>query len=311
MQGTERNKRFAPLFFDTANILGPKIGRADEWRQFRKFFNPSAYPGDDAAGDPDRQKWEGGPDQDINPDRKDNYVVAGDWSVQANAVEERYGQTGLMRLLFRQSPSKYLLDYAEARQREGSFDEITQFAWEEAFRAWTEDFGRERFAVYDPYQKRSVDIQLEATEEDIASMAADQGVKADLVRKWTANMQNICNYRYWRTRALAEKEQETVSAHREIYDGQQLFKSAQTEEALKLLDSGMTRFQEMLNRHPQLSQEDSTIEEALMSILYWQASHVLLERQPPADFPLKALWEKEQGRLPQIQKQFRTETSIN
>ena len=47
--------------------------------------------------------------------------------------------------LYRSYPMRAQMDYAEVRQREGKFDEVTRIAWEDGYRELTTKFGREEF----------------------------------------------------------------------------------------------------------------------------------------------------------------------
>lgn len=292
MKGSKRNQKMPELYWDTGRVLGQKVGRADEWRFFRKFFRDDPSPEID------------GPDPAINAHGKDNYLASKDWYQLANDVEDgtidgkKHVQHIMMRALFRSYPARSQLDYADALHREGSFDEVAQVAWGVAFDDWTKKFGRERF------QTPECEVFLEVTNADVDQLAQENGVDRKIVENWVSRTQNVVNYRYWRTLAKAESETQTAEAHREIYNGEQLFKRGELEGALKSLNSGMEKFAGVLSRYETLQHEDLTIEEALWAVLLWKNVHLLAGRPEPADFPLKALVEKEAGRLPEIQDRF-------
>ena len=109
---------------------------------------------------------------------------------------------------------------------------------------------------------------------------------------------------------LDDTVQVTVEAHRELHQGEELFKQGRLEEAKKTLESGMAKFQTMLSRYPELQIEDLTIEEALDSVLLWQYIHQLQQKQPPVNFPLKPLWIQHQDRVPILDQQFRRRLGI-
>ena len=210
-KGVEQNKRYPELYADMGNLLGKKIGRSDEWRHFRKFFR----------SDPNTDEYNGGPDSDLNRENDDNYLVARKWYLEANERELTHEQHAQARVLFRQYPTRCLLDYADALQREGQFDEVTQKAWENAYTEFTEVYGQEQFKTPGGL------IRLESTNEDIERMAKEQDIDPRVLEYWGARYQNMANYRYWRTLSLAESELETVEAHRELYEGQQSFREGQ------------------------------------------------------------------------------------
>lgn len=300
MKGSERNKKSPELPWESGRVFGQKIGRADEWQYFREYF----------LEDPDPQIE--GPDPDINPEGRDNYLVAKVWFERANdaelralqgaysmagSTEEKKGQRIMDRSLFRSYPARSQLDYAAALQRDGIFDEVTRIAWDEAYRDWTQKYGQEIFHT------PGGEIRLEMTKEEIEGETGSEQ-EADQLAEWVNRYQNMTNYRYWRTRALVEAEPQTVAAHRELYEGGQAFKAGELDKAQELLEAGMEKYETMLTRHPELMIEDLAIEEGLMAVLLWQYIHQLKGTTPPEEFALKGLWVQEQNRVPLLDDQF-------
>ena len=292
-KGTERNSRAPELYWEVGRVLGQKIGRSDEWRLFRKYF----------LDDPD-PKFEGRPDPELNPAGKDNYLAAKDVFYEANKAEDNQVQHIMMRALFRQYPARSQLDYADALQRHDLFDEVTQVAWAEDFRDWPQNYGRMEF------ESPGGTVVLESTEDDIQRLAKKDNVDIDTKRHWTARYQDTTNYRYWRTRALAESEPDTVAGHRELFQGKTLFKEGKLDEAEVVLYSGMEKWQRLLQRYPELTIEDETVEIGLSAILLWQYIHQLKGEPLPETFPLQGLWLAHQNRLPEIQNMFNQEFGI-
>ncbi len=217
MRGSDRNRKYPELYWWVGRILGPKIGRSDEWRFFRKFFKV----------DPNTKKFNGEPDPEIaqlgSRAFDDNYLAAKAWFELANLAEDKQVQHIMMRMLFRQYPVRAQFDYADVLQREGLFDEKTRRAWEIGLREWTEKFGKEEF------RSPAGMIYLEISDaREIRQLAQRNGKDEKEIRHWLDRYQKTANYRYWWTRALAEAEPNTVAAHREIYQGQQLFKEGKT-----------------------------------------------------------------------------------
>lgn len=393
MRGSDRNRRYPELYWEVGRILGPKIGRADEWKFFRKYFNPREYPGDKDAGDPDRERWAGGYDTELNQQGEDNYLAAKRWFQLANKAEETHVQHLQMRMLFRGYPARSQFDYADALHREGKFEERTRLAWEEAFENWTnryhqlgiEGYGQELFVT--PGGKIRFEADFGADSDDkikaLVAKAKEEGyphASDRELRFWMRRYQGIANYPYWRERALTEKEPETVIARRELYEGQQLVRQSEVvttryrinvehcdctkleeldltpnalrivealcaakrplrrlellnkvgmkdsklsevlkplitkrefvqgiSEAQMVLESGMTKFEEVLNRHPAFKSEDNMIEEALMAQLYWRYILQLNDMPVPENYPLKQIWIKEQLRVPEVDDRFRRE----
>jgi hypothetical protein len=295
-RGTERNAQSTELLWYTGDTYGKKIGRSDEWRQFRRYFHV----------DPDKTRWnpadQPGPDRALNPDDKDNYEVAQSWFELANEIEPQYVQHIMARIIFRQYPARAVMDLAAVRQREGKFDEITRNAWERGYEIWTKQYGQEQ------YDTPGGMIHLEWTPEEIAAVSKSKDEELSL-RNWLNKQQDMVNYRYWRTRALAEREQNTVRAHYDLYKAERDLLAGDTKSGEELAYSGMEKFQKMLERFPSMKDEDDVIEEALMGKLVWRYCLDLNGHEEPEDYPLKAYVLSKQDRLPQIEPKFKARFS--
>lgn len=290
MQGSERNRIDPELYWDTGNTLGKKIGRSDEWKHFRRFFKE----------DPDKDRFNGGPDSEINPDRKDNYLAAKDWFLKANEAEEKHEQHIMMDCLFRSYPARSQLDYADALQREGQFDETTRKAWDDAYRDWVEDFGHMRFKTTD------YPIFMEASASDAAmeEIVKASGKDRKEIERELDLYHNVTNYRFWRTKAHAEKQQNTTRMHSDLFEGEDLFKKGDIDAAQEVLESGLGRFKIMISTYTDLASDDITLEEGLWAVMLWQKIYQLKNQVQPEEFPLKELWDKEIGRVPGLQNDF-------
>jgi len=221
-KGTERNEQIPDLYWYNGDILGKKVGRSDEWKQFRKFF----------VHDPNTKRFHGHTDPEFNElELPDNYLAAREKFRTANEREDKHVQHVMMRALFRSYPAHSLMEYAHALQRDGLFEEKSRIAWDDAFRQWTEVYGKER--LHSPAGW----IHLEATAADIDEFVrqnkeelervlpdATDEKKRKFMTYWVGRYQDTTNYRYWRTRALTESDPITMAAHKQIYDGQELFK---------------------------------------------------------------------------------------
>lgn len=304
--GAERNRKIAELRWHMADYHGKKIGRSDEWRQFRRFYRI----------DPDRERYEGQPDPAINPENIDNYLHAQQIFYEANEVEETSGQHLMQRLLFRSYPARSQFDYAAALHRENKINEESRLAWDKAYQIWTKEFGREEF------QTPKGGIVLEFTDEDLTRLAERDHVSKEDKRFWTASYQDRCQYRYWRTVAAAEGLKLTRDAHRSINDGKRLFREAnfvQSDEdkaagkgpetwgALEYLLDGMTKYERVLRDFPSLKTEDEAVEQVMLAVLYMQNIYELRDMPVPDDFPLKDVWEKNQPRLAEMESLFARE----
>ncbi len=279
IKGSDRNQKYPELSWETGRILGQKIGRADEKKYFREYF----------LDDPNREG--GGPDPDVNPDGKDNYLAAKDWFVRANEVEDQPGisQSRLARVLFRSYPVRSQIDYADTFQSEGKFDEIERIreAWEVASTELRNDWGSERFMT------PAGAIVLEANDEILEAIVKEEGERFSLAekREWVNRRQNMSNYRYWRLRCQVESEEKTINAHRNLFLGKRaLIDRGDVVEAERLLTEGMVAMEEILSEWPELEQEDNFREECLKAVVLWRGAKQAQGKEVPVDFPLKNLW---------------------
>ncbi|MCA8986880.1 MAG: hypothetical protein KDA78_04530 [Planctomycetaceae bacterium] len=295
MKGSDRNYKYPELYWESGRILGQKIGRADEKKFFRQFF----------LDDPTREG--GGPDPEINPDGKDNYLAAKDWFLKANEVEDKPGisQSRLARVLFRSYPTKSQIDYADTFQQEGKFDETERIreAWEVASNELRSVWGKEKFMT------PAGAVILEANDEALEAIVKEEGEKFSLAQKkeWVTRRQNMSNYRYWRLRCQVESELETIQAHRDLWQGKRAFLDQQDSvQAEELLSRGMTAMEKILAEWPELEQEDNFREECLKAVVIWRACLNLLSKPVPEDFPLKNLWNAYPGEAQEYTELFRT-----
>jgi len=289
-KGVQRNQKYPQLYWYVADTTGKKIGRSDERVQFRRFFRD----------DPNKEMYPSGLDAGVNPDGKDNYLVAKEWFERANEVNDTYHneQHIMARILFRGYPMRAQMDYATALQQEGLFDEVTRHAWEVGFNEWTTIYGMEEF------DSPGGMLHMEVTPDEAARM--EKGTKEDReLLRWVARYQDMTNYRYWRTRALAELDKNTVEAHRELYEGERAYLRGDFTASRDLLEKGMAKFDTMLKRYPDLLTDDPTIEEGLLGQLNWRAVLLLEDEPVPASYPLKELWDASQNRLPSVEEEFK------
>ncbi len=324
MEGVNKNVNYAELPWDVGRMVGHKIGRSDEWRFFRKYF----------LKDPDPEaSWDGKKaDPAINPQGEDNYLVAYEWYTAANKTEakaykasgDKKGQHQMMRELFRHYPARSYFDWADALHREGTFGDVSATAWNKAYEEWAYKYGKERFKVegqnigyywLNP-EKDDVEIMLKYDEE-----LENVDVSAETKKKWIVMEQNVTNYRYWLSRGQIEKNKEMVDAHREMYEGRQLFKSGKTDwhedgtppESVQKLASGLKKFEKMFAKFEalkteaadDLAQDDTLIEEAMLAIKYYRQAYKNSGGYPlPDNYPMKKLWDSNQARVESIDREF-------
>jgi hypothetical protein len=296
-KGTRRNQRFTELYWYTGDTIGKKIGRSDEWEFFRKFF----------LRDPDpkfKVNDEDGPDPELNPEREDNYVVAKKWYLDANErhkAPKSVKQHIMDESLFLSYPGRAEFDLGVAQQREGVF---SKDPWERGFEYWTQTFGQEQIVVKANGLERHIVVNLEKTREDIDREFTTQEDR-DVQGYWTDQYQKITNYRYWRMRALVERETETTEAHKDLYDAGQAYIQGDTPKAEELALRGLTRFEKITGRYPNLLDDESSIEEIMIGHFVWREAFRQNHTEDlPVEFPLRELWVKQQPRVQDYEREF-------
>lgn len=309
-EGTRRNRDSAELLWDVGKTWSQKIGRSDEWLFFRRYF----------MKDPDEKTHKGLADPEINPDMKDNYVVAREWYFNANLKEEPRGQHIMMRALFRSHPSKAVLDHADALQREAKYlSDLSQVdsnfnrarsIFEDGYKEWTQVYGKEKF------KSSRAEVYMEADQSDVEAMASQSGMTTDQIAREIRFFQNTTNYRYWRERARVERMTETAIAHRLLQEGerlhfagnQQTFKDEVTGKdrpgAIQVLEAGMENYRKLLEASVELQSEDLTIEEGMWAVLIWRKAREAEGLPIPDQYALKFLWDAHPGELPQLQERY-------
>lgn len=324
-KGIQRNRKNADLVWHTARLVGWKVGAADEWQYFRQYF----------MVDPDTERFDGGPDPEVNPTTQDNFIVAKDRYVESNRIEAIHGQHIQSRELFRQYPARSQIEYAARLQREGRFDDTTKLAWEEASDDWIQGFGREEFFATGRTDKKArftleswfsnSDEVPDGQTEEMMVMARENfpdmsETDALLEQQYLIELPlKTVNYKYWRQLTLTEKDEKMVAAHRHIYRGKQLFMEGKTSprgengdepsEAQVELEKGMKLFDEVFKSQPDLA-DDSLIEEALVATQYWRYIHELNGVDPPDKFYLYEIWVDHQQIHEMIKRKFDRETTL-
>jgi hypothetical protein len=323
MRGVERNRIYSELPWEVGRIESQKVGRSDEWQQFRVFFRE----------DPDTDRFQGGPDPEFNraprdplevspgtrfpvePAFSDNYLCSKAWFLHANLAELNREQHIMMRMLFRHYPIRSQFDYAEALQRDGKFEETTRYEWDRAYDEWTGDnrqtleyagydftaFGKEQFDT-----PEAATLMLNPTPEDIRELARkDQERFPDATlaqveetkREWVERYQRICNFVYWLRRGRLERREEMAEIHRQIHLGQEAFRAGlvnygpdgELPESVEHLERGLTAFDALRDELEQNEdsreevRDTSLVEEMLLGVVYWRYIVETINRRPVPD----------------------------
>ena len=303
--GTTRNQTATNLYHNVGDFMGRKFGNSDEKQFFREFF----------VHDPDTKTFgENSPDPEINPQGKDNYLVAYDWFVRTNEKDRLYRIKGMTHVIARQGPARALYDYAKARQTDGFFGEENRAAWENAYREWTDNYGNDIFLGLN-----DVKYKLNCSAEELVALAAENQVELPVQKKvWEQNVKMV-NYRFWQNLANCERDELTVAAHKKIYEGKVAYSLAETSDsqddqgnplpskAEKLFAEGIDLMAQLFKKHPEVADHDAYIEEAMLAVMYWATTHQLNGKEPPTDFPLRDLMLKEAGRRAEVEREFQME----
>ncbi len=286
-EGVDLNQKYGEMRWRTGNTYAQKIGRADEWKQYRRFF----------LKDPDTDSFPSGLDPAINPEGKDNYQVAEKWFRDANRIIDETGieQHVMGRPLFRSYPVRAIVDFATIKQREGVFGDLTRQAWETAALEWTQKYGKEEF------DSPGGMVHLEVSEKEAEAMQ-NNGEQEKL--NWVYRYQDMCNYRYWRMRCFVEREQNTVEARRDLYQGEVAAAKGDFVEAKRLLESGLEKYEKMLQKYPELLEHSDTIEDAMIALITWRTVLQVEAIPLPENYPLRAIWEQNAGNLATYQTEY-------
>lgn len=120
-QGERYNLGNPVLLWDLGWFIGQKIGRADEYLQYRRLFkvDPDFHPADRP------------------PEERDNWLVGKEYYLQAiDSVDNKGFSLGRKSPRdFYSSPAKSQMNYAEAIEEEGSFPQARR-AWTKAAEEW-------------------------------------------------------------------------------------------------------------------------------------------------------------------------------
>lgn len=312
-RGVERNRNVPELYFDMGQFLGRKLGTADEKESFRKFF----------LVDPDVRRWQGGPDEDINPEAQDHYLVARGWYQQANEKLQREGVTQhIMDLaLFIAYPYRSLMDYAEGMQQEGvqrnqTDRELTvedrkqlyqdwsgkvRVAWENAAREWTAIYGRER--IQTAGGGKVVLENDESGKATMAEIAEEEKVPLPIKMEWQENYRVLTRYPFWRQHAEVSALPALTESRFLFAEAKRLFKDeGNIEESRAALEKGLSLMEPIVKQH-QVSEdynvllfdEQDLITDILKAQILWRS---ILERflnvPVPSEYPLKQVWDNPQ-----------------
>ena len=153
LEGSEYNRNDPMLLWDTGWFFGHKIGRADEYRQFRRLFRddddfhaklPVDFDNPDNQGpDTKPDNWKAAHvffsrgERAVDSGARLKSLQMGYWQGQKRIIGKKETPLkGKNPLVFFSDPPKALIKYANAIEEEGYLNEIGQLAWRTAGKAW-------------------------------------------------------------------------------------------------------------------------------------------------------------------------------
>jgi hypothetical protein len=208
-EGERYNIDHPRLLWDLGWFIGQKIGRADEYVQYRRLFKA-----DDDFHPPDRTLEE-----------RDNWLVGREWYERAiDAVDNKGKSLGRKSPRdFYSSPAKSQMNYAETIEEEGYFEKARR-AWMKAAEDWR-DFGQTIIE-----HSTGVKLQLGSQprlEKEVAETRAKLDAMAPGLREKLAKEKR---------EALASEERQLLDTPREKLTPEQAERRYHVEENLKLTD---------------------------------------------------------------------------
>ncbi len=141
--GIRYNSEEPILDWEIGWTFGHKLGKADEYVQYRRLFREDSDYHDDLSANISM-------DNTVGPDnRPDNWLAGRQWFLKGEELVESgvpirgrlVDDTGRIKrgktpLLFHSYPPKWLINHAVAIEEEGYLDETAQYAWMKAGEQW-------------------------------------------------------------------------------------------------------------------------------------------------------------------------------
>ena len=309
MDGVDRNVQSPDLRFKVGQLLGQKIGHADEKAYYRRFFNE----------DPDVASFSGQTDPNLNRDPYStrsfphHYLAAKSWyrySIEADDNPKFPAQRQMTAELFSSKPAEAQRQYAEAIEEAGEFTDAAD-AWSVANRDWVEGLGNRLLPTFTVGS-----VFVEADQEDIRQMVKEandflaargderritpQEVEAEIVRK-----RQSMNYDFWKGKTALEARPKTVKARRLVYEGKLALVSDEPgaqKVAAKKLREGLGLWEEVLKESEMGSMDTLGLEERMTDLAYLREALRLTTGavELPEDAPLYDLWS---GSTPSFREQ--------
>jgi len=225
MEGIRYNRNEPRLLADVGWFFGHKIGRSDEYKQFRRKYNTDEDFHNSFAGKIDvneAKNYLGQPD---------NWLTAHQWYNEAQRVVDLDGVTikGKNPLVFHSDSGKALIRYADAIEEEGVFGEVARIAWQRAESRWI------KYGDRDIPTSSGFTIQLNEGENTDKRVKKEEQALKDLVPGLREKI--IAE----RKAKLTEKQRELVDADRTTLSGDDYTIARKAAEAIAVTPDDMVR----------------------------------------------------------------------
>ena len=300
MDGVDRNDQSPDLRFKVGQIMGQKIGNADEKSFYRRYF----------AQDPDAAAFQGGTDPDFNRspagdrDFPHHHLGSKAWyeyAVQADSDPDMPRQTQMLTELFAAKPAEAQRQYVRAIEEEGTFGEPARVGWADAAADWAA-LGRRPFltsvgpVVINPDGVSEIERMASDITARLAAAGFDRVVTPAQIAAEVGRKRQDLNYEFWEGKAEAESRPGTVAAREAIYRGKELFfrgEPGDQKEAARKLREGLVLWEQTLASSPVMQQAGDVVGDLLVSLLYLREAtrYSTGAEELSPDAPLYELWE--------------------
>jgi hypothetical protein len=190
--GVRHNSQEPVLYWELGWTFGHKIGKADEYVQYRRLFREDEDFHQELSANIDMERT-------LGPDnRPDNWLAGREWFLRGQQVVDSgipirgrlVDDSGRVRrgktpLIFHSHPARWLIAYATAIEEEGYLDEKAQIAWRRAANAWSE-FGQREIPTSYGFVIRLEDYDRMKREADKYGQQLDEllpGVREEIERE--------------------------------------------------------------------------------------------------------------------------------
>jgi hypothetical protein len=188
-EGVRHNSQEPVLYWELGWTFGHKIGKADEYVQFRRLYREDDDFHRELSANIDMEKT-------LGPDNQpDNWLTGREWFLRGQQIVDSgipirgrlVDDSGRVRrgktpLIFHSHPPRWLIAYATAIEEEGYLDEKAQIAWRRAANSWAE-FGQREIPTSYGFAIRLADYERLQSEARKFGQQLDEllpGVRAEI-----------------------------------------------------------------------------------------------------------------------------------